>query len=301
MSEQKTQAVQKAPANSLVDSVLNQVTLFQEGGQLNLPSDYSVANALKAAYLHLSDMVVNGKSVLDACTKPSIANALLKMATEGLSIAKRQGAFITYGDKLVWQREYQGDIALAMRYSGVKSVKAQIIYDGDEFDYQTTPDGRIEITKHKQDFKNIDNNKMTGAYAVVVEADGKTNATVMPMTLIRSSWSFGAMKGNSNAHKSTPDEMAKKTVIRRACKPYINSSDDSALLEGGDDEFKSASQNVIEQKANKTAITFDSHEEVAEQPKQIANNVTVDPAPEKQPAKQEAAATENASGRLPGF
>jgi recombination protein RecT len=40
--------------------------------------------------------------VLQACTRDSIANALLDMAVQGLNPAKKQGYFIAYGKQLVF-------------------------------------------------------------------------------------------------------------------------------------------------------------------------------------------------------
>ena len=59
----------------------------------------------------------------------------------------------------------------------------------------------------------------------------------MSISQIKSAWGQGATKGSSPAHKNFTDEMAKKTVIGRACKMIINSSDDAYLFEGKNDEF----------------------------------------------------------------
>jgi recombination protein RecT len=249
----------------MVDNVLARINQFQELGQIDLPKDYSVGNALKAAMLVLTDLKDrNGKPVMEACTKPSIANALLKMATEGMSVAKRQGAFIAYGDQLTWQREYQGDVLLAKRYAGVQSVRAQLIYKGDKFVTKITQDGRTVLVEHESDFSNHSNDNIIGAYAVVVEQGGETNLTAMSMDEIKVSWSFGQTKGGSMAHTKTPGEMAKKTVIRRACKPYINSSDDEAVVDGERDIPKQTSDQTIRENANKTEVGFEDvpHEEV---------------------------------------
>lgn len=52
----------------------------------------------------------------------------------------------------------------------------------------------------------------------------------MNMNQIRNAWNQGYAKGASGAHKNFTDEMAKKTVINRACKMFANTSDDSDLL-----------------------------------------------------------------------
>lgn len=57
------------------------------------------------------------------------------------------------------------------------------------------------------------------------------------MAQIRAAWGQGATKGGSPAHKNFAEEMAKKTVIGRACKAIINSSDDAWLYDGKRDDM----------------------------------------------------------------
>lgn len=221
------------------EQVLAKIEQFQADGGLTLPKNYSVENHMKSAWLVLQSTVDrNGKPALAICTKDSIANALFDMVLQGLSVSKKQGYFIVYGDKLEFQRSYFGTIALAKRAGGIVGEPvANVIYEGDEFIYQIDPkNGRISIVKHDQKIENIDNTKIKGAYALVTYPDGSTQCTIMSMAQIRAAWGQGATKGNSPAHKNFAEEMAKKTVIGRACKAIINSSDDAWLYDGKEDD-----------------------------------------------------------------
>jgi len=51
----------------------------------------------------------------------------------------------------------------------------------------------------------------------------------MTMKDIRTAWNQGATKGNSPAHKNFPDQMAIRTVMNRAIKIEVASSNDSHL------------------------------------------------------------------------
>ena len=237
MSEQKqataNTAVQKY--ENISEQVLTRIEQFQKDGGLVLPKDYSVENHMKSAWLILQATTDRSDHpALQVCTKESIANSLLDMVLQGLSVSKRQGYFIVYGNKLEFQRSYFGTIALAKRSGGIKGEPvANVIYEGDEFAYEIDPKtARISIVKHEQKLENIDNTKIKGAYALVTLADGSTQTTVMSMAQIRAAWGQGATKGGSPAHKNFAEEMAKKTVIGRACKAIINSSDDAWLYEG---------------------------------------------------------------------
>lgn len=235
-----TKAVQKY--DNISEQVLARIEDFQKTGGMVLPKDYSVENHMKSAWLILQATTDrSGQQALAVCTKESIANALLDMVLQGLAVSKKQGYFIVYGNKLEFQRSYFGTVALAKRTGGIKTEPvANVIYEGDELIYTIDPKtARISIVKHEQKIENIDNNKIKGAYALVTLADGSTQVTIMSMAQIRAAWGQGATKGNSPAHKTFAEEMAKKTVIGRACKTIINSSDDAWLYDGKRDDMDS--------------------------------------------------------------
>lgn len=238
---QQTQSPNKAVRyENIAESVLVRVSSYQNDGSLTLPSNYSVENHLKSAWLILqSTKDRNNKPALEVCTKDSIANALLDMVLQGLAVSKNQGYFIVYGDKLEFQRSYFGTVALAKRTGGItKDPVANIIYEGDEFVYEINPEtAQIKIIKHDQKIDNIDSSKIKAAYALIKLADGTSQIALMSMQQIRAAWNQGATKGQSPAHKNFPDEMAKRTVIGRACKLIINSSDDAWLYADKKDEM----------------------------------------------------------------
>lgn len=256
--------------------VLAKVDDFQRTGELRLPKDYSPENALKSAYIILSDPKNN---LLAKCTKESVATALLKMVTWGLSPLKSQCYFIPYGDKLECTPDYSGNIALAKRYGGLKTIKANAIFEGDEFEFEVGMDGRRRVTHHKQTLESIDS-PVVGAYAVYELEDGTTDTEVMSIDMIRKAWGQGATKGNSPAHRNFADQMAQKTVINRACKLLIRSSSDAVLM-GADSDTETEAPNrytkEVEQEANQGDIIDIPTEEVASEP------ATDEPAPADSP------------------
>jgi recombination protein RecT len=285
--EQPKNTTIKKFEESTLQMVLTKVNNFREVGELKVPKDYAPENALRSAWLTLQETKTkDGQPVLQECSRESIANALLKMVTEGLSPLKRQGSFIAYGKKLTWQREYGGTLALAKRYGDMKEIHAQIIYDGDVFEYAIDKiNGRKSVVKHEQKFENISNAKIKGAYAIVVFNDGTTDLEIMPLTEIHNAWNQGPMKGASPAHKNFPDQMCKKTVISRACKLLISGSDDAVLMEDSDDDklVKRVKQEVKDQ-ANGEEINMDAiqtaeevHEPESEGPQQEAQKTEPEP------------------------
>lgn len=265
MSENKQVATTKKFQEDTVNLVLDKINNFKTNGQIKLPQNFSPENALKSAWLILQEVKDrNDKLVLESCTTASIANALLDMVVQGLNPVKKQCYFIAYGNKLLMQRSYMGTEMLAKRVADVKEIKANAIYEGDQFSYEVNPEnGRKKVTKHEQDIANLDHEKVKGAYAIIIYNDGSVDTEIMNIKQIRSAWNQGAAKGNSSAHKNFTDEMAKKTVINRACKNIINSSDDADLYQNEDTPADPVTANVqhqIKENANKETIGFEDTE-----------------------------------------
>lgn len=275
MGTEKNQVIRY---ENVADQVLAKIKNLQSMDALSLPKNYAVDNALKAAWLKIQECEDrNHNKALAICTKESIANSLLDMVLQGLSVAKNQGYFIVYGNKLNFQRSYFGTIALAKRTGTVDGEpKAQVIYKDDEFVY-TIENGVTKIIKHDQKLANIDPNKIIGAYAIVTKTDGEKEATIMTIDQIHRAWGQGATKGASPAHKNFSEEMAKKTVIGRACKAIINSTDDAWLLDGRPDE-QDKPENELEERQEITAqvaskdfaepVDFEDVEEPKPEPEQ---------------------------------
>ncbi|VDG98873.1 P33 [Lysinibacillus sphaericus] len=210
----------------ITDSVNTKLTTLQDDG-LMLPPNYNASNALKSAFFKLQETKDrNNKPALEVCSKESIANSLLDMVVQGLSPAKTQCYFIVYGTQLQLTRSYFGTQAVLKRLSNVKDIWANVIYQDDEFAYENDR-GLEKLVSHKTKFENRDKD-IIGAYAVVQKTDDEEILTVMTKKEIEQSW--GQSKTSQAVHKKFPQEMAKRTVINRAAKAFINTSDDSDLL-----------------------------------------------------------------------
>ncbi|MCM3651298.1 recombinase RecT [Metabacillus litoralis] len=209
----------------ITDSVNSKIGELQKEG-LVIPPNYNASNALKSAFFKLQEVKDrNGKPALEVCTRESIANSLLDMVVQGLSPAKTQCYFIVYGTQLQLNRSYFGTQAVLKRLTNVRDIWANVIFDGDVFDYEIDG-GREKLIKHETNFLNRDND-ILGAYAVVKTNDDEEILTVMTRKEIDTSWSQAK---TTNVQKKFPQEMAKRTVINRAAKAFINTSDDSDLL-----------------------------------------------------------------------
>jgi len=190
---------------------------------LTFPKDYNYTNEFMSAMLILQDTVdSNKKPVLQSCTRASIENALVEMVTSGLSMQKKQCYPVAYGGKLQCQKSVYGNTCIARRY-GLKDITAEVIYEGDTFEYEIV-NGKKHIVTHKQDFENIDNDKVKGAYAIATMDDGNILTEVMNIKQIKQAWKqgFGYKENGSGTHQKFTDQMAMKTVKNRLLKQINN-------------------------------------------------------------------------------
>ncbi|HIC7084697.1 TPA: recombinase RecT [Enterococcus faecium] len=225
MANDLTQTIQR----SLDEQVISNLGWLQEQG-LEMPPGYSPQNALKSAFFELTNntggnllqMAANNQEM-----KTSISNALLDMVIQGLSPAKKQCYFIKYGNKVQLMRSYFGTMAVLDRVTGGADITPVVVRQGDEF--EVAMDGpNMVVKKHETKFENLDN-EIIAAYVVIKLANGKETTTVMTKKQIDHSWAKSKMKG-SGPQKEFPEEMAKRTVINRAAKTLINTSNDNDLL-----------------------------------------------------------------------
>lgn len=201
------------------DIVINQFADLVEKGQLFFPDNYNYVNAVKYAAL-----VITQTKGLQDCTKASVVQALSDMALQGLDVQRKQGYFIKYGNELKFFRSYFGDVAAAMQTKLIKDIKAVVIYDGDEFETNIVNDEEV-VTLHKTSFKNRDN-EIIGAYAVAILPEGAKRYCIMTKKEIDKNWAKSTNKDNQ-VQKDFPQEMAKRTVIRRLVKLLFNSANTS--------------------------------------------------------------------------
>lgn len=240
------------------DNVLNKVRVLESQGNLELPKDYSPSNAMKQAWLKISQ-----DNKLMNTSDASKANALLDMVTQGLNPAKSQCYFIPYGDKMQLQRSYHGNIMMLKRDAGAADVVAQVIYEGDTFEQELDEVGRIKSISHKQAFGNINKDNIIGAYATVVFDDKQNHIEVMTIEQIEQAWLQSSMIKDRDAlkrsktHNNFKEEMAKKTVINRAAKRYINTSTDEGLLKFANEADQRQRKEVFDAEVNENMASED--------------------------------------------
>lgn len=264
-AERKAELVPMLNEKTIADSVLIKLNNLTASGALRLPANYSAENALRQAWLILQSAVDKDKQpVLKVCSKDSVALALLKMTLQGLDPAKSQCYFIAYGSALSCQRSYFGEIAVMKRVATILGEPvAQVVRQGEGFEY-TIERGQYKILSHEPNIETADN-EIIAAYAIIEykRPDGKTAewCEFMTRAQMESAWRKSRanpleqvksddglvwrLKANST-HGEFTDQMAKKTVLARAGKIIVNTSDDKHLYMGEFDADEIVSGVVID-------------------------------------------------------
>jgi len=154
---------------------------------------------------------------LQKCSMESIFRAALQSAELGLEpgSATGQGYLVPYGDQCTFIPGYRGLILLAFRSGHVQSVSAQVVYQGDHFEFEM---GLAPKLRHIPSFDAArDPKDITFAYCVVKLKDGGEIYDVMTrgeIDRIRSR----SKAGGSGPWVTDYAEMARKTVTRRCLK-----------------------------------------------------------------------------------
>lgn len=174
---------------------------------------------------------VNLNPDLAKADRRSLFTACVRAAADGLYPDGREAALVMFDGKATYMPMVHG-IRKRMRNTGeVLSADAQVVYAADQFDYQLGDEPRIN---HKPGLG--DRGKPTGAYAIIKLSNGETIREYMSLAQIEKVRSVSRAAN----HPKGPwvnwwDEMARKTVLRRASKAAPTSPEIDMLLRRDDD------------------------------------------------------------------
>lgn len=164
---------------------------------------------------------LNNTPELQKCTPMSFISALLNAAQLGLepNSPLGQAYLIPYKNKGIlecqFQIGYKGLIDLAYRNGQMQTIQAHVVYENDEFEYEY---GLNPILVHKPAFTDRgDPMYFYGLYKTIAGGFGFCVMSKTDMDLFASTYSkaFGT---SYSPWKSNYEEMAKKTVIKKALK-----------------------------------------------------------------------------------
>lgn len=170
----------------------------------------------------------------------SVARTMLKGAFLGLDFFNRECYAIPYGNELTFQSDYRGEIKVCKRWSTnpIKDIYAKVVRKNDGFE------AYIRNGKQVVNFNpaNFSDEEVIGAFSVVYFQDGTMVYDTMSLKEINHIRTTYSKMPDGKAWKNSPEEMYKKTVIRRLCKlidlDFDNADQRDAFNDGADADLK---------------------------------------------------------------
>lgn len=168
---------------------------------------------------------IRQKPDLMRCNRQSLFNACLNAAQDGLLPDGREGAIVPRKNLAVWQPMIGGIYKRVKTSGSVASLSANIVYDGEEFEVLLGDDDRIV---HRRDMSRVAKGNEVAAYAIATLKDGTKEREVMTWQQIEDVRKVSAA-ADSGPWRDWPDEMARKTVVRRLAKrlPVLDPADEA--------------------------------------------------------------------------
>jgi len=156
----------------------------------------------------------------------SVLTSFLICSQLGLLPDGREAAIVPFKNKAVPMPMIGGLRKIAAQH-GFR-INAQVVYDGDEFDYELAPMPKVT---HRPPPLGQERGEMIGAYAVAEHPEHGQFVEVMSWAEIERVRAV-SRSGNTGAWKEWPGEMARKTVARRLWKqlPFADWDERSARV-----------------------------------------------------------------------
>ena len=175
-----------------------------------LPSDFN-----KARFVQNTVALVSEKDQLAHIPQAKLVPVLLKGAYLGLDFFNEECYAVPYGQQLQFTPSYKGMVKLAKLYSKrpLTDVYAHIVREGDEFE-NGVEDGHEYVRFKPAPFND---GPIVGAFAVAQFADGGIKVETMSKAQLDSVKRMSKAQSGT-AWKFFPDQMYRKSVIRRLCK-----------------------------------------------------------------------------------
>lgn len=273
----------KAPSAKKTFEQLVESPQFKAQIALALPKTITPERFIRV----LMTATIKNPQLLD-CTQESMFKGIFDCAALGLEIDGRRAHLVPLrnskkaGSPLeanLWI-DYKGLAELVMRSGVVSSLHTDIVCENDTFEYD-----RGELKAHKIDFRKP-RGDMYAAYCIIRMKDGGEKVEVMSkdqIDRIRSA----SMGKNLQPWTAHYDEMAKKTVFKRASKwvPISPEAKDAIDLDDGAIEIETVKAPEIKKPlfgGKKTEQLTDAPQAEPEQQETQAPEAESPPAPDKQ-------------------
>lgn len=158
---------------------------------------------------------VSSSPKLASCAPDSFLAAMMTAAQLGLepNTPLGQAYLIPYGKQCQFQLGYKGLIDLAWRSGEVADIQAETVYENDLWEYELGLNPKLRHVPADKD-----RGDPVRYYAVIRTKDGGSISAVMSAADVLAHAKKYSKSYNSGPWQTNFDEMAKKTVLKRALK-----------------------------------------------------------------------------------
>lgn len=226
---------------------------------------------------------------LAECTQQSFFGAIFQAAQLGLepNTPTGQAYLIPYGKQCQFVLGYRGQVQLAYRSGDIKDIGAHVVYENDDFEYELGLEPKLT---HKP--KLGKRGDPIAVYAIYHTKTGGYGMEVMSWEEVMDFAKKKSKAASSGPWKTDPEEMAKKTVVKRLLK-YAPISADFARAMAADgtvknfDPDKDKAADLLDEMGTVT-IDNEPQEEATKpepkkvEPKKAQPKQAAEPAPEEE-------------------
>jgi recombination protein RecT len=162
-----------------------------------------------------------------ACDRPSLWNACMRAANDGLLPDGVEGAIVPFKSKATWIPMYQGLLKKFRNSGEFKWIGTGIVYEGDWYDHWIDENG--EHFKHRPADDSTDK-KIRRVYALATTKEGGSFIADLSLADINKRRAMSRATREDAPWKMWEAEMMKKTALRVLYKLLPKSSDIDALM-----------------------------------------------------------------------
>lgn len=255
-----------------------------------LPKHVKVEHLLKAA-----GIAAIQNPALYACSEASIWQSMMNAAALGLEPGgpRQVAALVPYKGICQFQPMYRGLIELALRDGRIQAIEAHVVHKNDKFKCRF---GSDPVLEHEPCWEG-DPGDTIAAYAIARFKDG---SGYVPEVMTRAE--LDKVQKSSKANRSDspwaqwPDEMRRKTVIKRLCKliPCSPQLAQAIQMDNDANGILDADYTIVDEPKSFTAGRHDAKKkpqpppEVAQEPQEAPEQPATTKAPEQPPEQPEA-------------
>jgi recombination protein RecT len=215
--------------------------------------------------VQVADLIVRRNLDLQKCTPDSILACMVEAGALGWNLSPKlcECYLIPFKNKHTGNVEctlmpgFRGLAKLARGDGKIESIIPRVVYHGDEFSVEFEPNTAVH---HRPELRDSHRGPVTHVYCAITFTSGRKLYEVMTKDEIEQIRSY-SLKKDGSFWRDHWEEMAKKTVIRRACKSLDSTPQLERAIELHDAEFDMETPKKLENNSGHATGQFATDEQ----------------------------------------